>query len=198
MDLLSAEAKTKRMGLDSKWNQWGSAELQLYSQRHGAGFCWLLGHWAAFAAVMRSICLCFLPAVTLTASVDCCYTPPPPHTHTHTHTHPTPLFHSTPPQPKVPDTQQLNKNTQISHVDHGKNFQLPGPGQLELAKVTCAVAKSLHHKLCYSRGWTSVSPAFPSVASHLSSIQRLWWIGTKLWQQFFFSSMFLFETPKHW
>lgn len=188
--LLSAEAKTKWMGLDCKWNQWGSADLQLYSQRHGAGFCWLLGHWAAFAAVMRSICLCFLPAVTLTASVDCCYTPPP-------QPQP-PLFHSTPPQPKVPDTQQLNKNTQISHVDHGKNFQLPGPGQLDLAKVTCAVAKSLHHKLCFSKGWTYASPTFPSVTSHLSSVQRLWWISTKLRQQWGFFFPQCFYSKHHW
>lgn len=144
----STEAKKKWMGLDCKWNHWGSADLQLYSHRHGAGFCWLLGHWAAVSAIMRSICLCFLPAVTLTASVDCCCTPPPP-----------------PPKPKVPDTQQLNKNTQISHVDHGKNFQLHSPGQLDLAKLTCALLllcrKSVHHKLCFSKDWSSAWANLP-------------------------------------
>lgn len=106
---------------------------------------------------MRSICLCFLPAVTLTASVDCCCTP---------------LFHTTTPlpQPKVPDTQQLNKNTQISHVDHGKHFQLPRPGQLELAKVTCAVLRSkpLLHKLCCSNqgDFSMTNLPFPCVISN--------------------------------
>lgn len=131
------------MGLDSKWSQRASADLQLHSHRHGAGFCWLLGHWAAVSAVMRSICLCFLPAVTLTASVDCCCTPLSPHPKPHLH-----------PQPKVPDTQQQNKNTQISHVDHGKHFQLPSPGQLGLDKATCAVlqlyGEGLLLKLCSS------------------------------------------------
>ncbi len=74
---IAAEVKGKWMGLDCKWSQWGSADLQLCSHRHGAGFCWLLGHWAAVSTIMRSICLCFLPVVTLTASVDCCCTPTP-------------------------------------------------------------------------------------------------------------------------
>lgn len=129
--LFPSEAKGERPGLDCVRSQRGSADLQLRSRRHGAGLRWLLGHWAAVGAVMRSICLCFLPAVTFTASVDCCCcTPPIPY-------HPDPP--STPTRPKVPDTQQLNKNTQISHVDHGKHSQLPGPGQLQLAEVTGAV-----------------------------------------------------------
>lgn len=109
--------KLWRSERDCKWCQLGSADL------HGVGSCWLLGHWAAVSAVMRSICLCFLPAATLTASVDCCCPPPPRHTN--------------PPRPKVPDTQELNKITQISHVDQGKHFQLPSWGQLQLHNVTC-------------------------------------------------------------
>lgn len=118
------------MGPDGKWSQWGSADLQLYSQRRVAGSCLLLGHWAAVSTVMRSICLCFLPAVTLTASVDCCCNHPPPPTRK---------------KSKRPGTQQLNKITQISHVDHGKHFQLRNPGQMQLAKVTCMIL-GLHSK----------------------------------------------------
>ena len=58
------------------------------------------------------------------------------HVHAHRHTHT--LTHLI--SPKVSDAQQLNKNTQISHVDRGKHFQLHSPGQLEPSRASVATA----------------------------------------------------------
>lgn len=49
--------------------------IQLHISDHAAGFCWLLGRWVA-EGHPGAFCLCFLPVVTLTASVDCCCPPP--------------------------------------------------------------------------------------------------------------------------
>lgn len=101
-----------------------TVDFQLQIQ---GSFCWLLARWVTVNKVMRSTRLCFLPVVFLTVSADLCCTPPP-----HLHLHPThPL--------KVPNTQKLNENSQISHVDLGKIFQYPGPGQQHLAEAACAV-----------------------------------------------------------
>lgn len=77
---------------------------------------------------------------------------------------------------QVPNTQQLNCNIQISHVGHGKSFQVPSPSQLDFASVACAVfllcRKSLHHFLWGTRA------TFLCVTSQLYSMHKLWWIST--------------------
>ena len=75
---LPAEGEKKRMEVVTVSKTSEEGQISSCTVRRGAGFCRLPGRWVAVGAVTRSICLCFLPVVTLTASVDCCCSSIPP------------------------------------------------------------------------------------------------------------------------